>query len=228
MTFIKNAEGIARAAMSEIKPSLAGGFETLIRFLEAYPECASNLRGKDAPVVGSEGYICAAAKNYANGRDPKRPAPPDTIPDEMVSFVLEHYFDVPCTSLDRAKHEHALSMGAESIVGDLLERYLASVLEPQGWIWCSGSLVKAVDFVLPPTKSGLPWRLLQVKNRDNSENSSSSAIRKGTNIEKWHRTFSRKKGDNWDAFPYKTAKKALSEKGFRTFVEAYLQRLKAK
>jgi SinI restriction endonuclease len=75
----------------------------------------------------------------------------------MVSFVLEHYFEVPAESLDRAKNEHALSMGAENIVGDLLERYLASVLEPQGWIWCSGSLVKAVDFVLPPTKPASTW-----------------------------------------------------------------------
>jgi SinI restriction endonuclease len=228
MIFIKNAEAVAQLAMSEISPPLADGFVALIRFLSAYPECASSMRGKEAPEVGSEGYIRAAAKNFANGRDPKRPTPPDTIPDEMVSFVLEHYFDVPAQSLDRAKHEHALSMGAESIVGDLLERYLASVLEPHGWIWCSGSLVKAVDFVLPPTKRGLPWRLLQVKNRDNSENSSSSAIRKGTNIEKWHRTFSRKSGSNWDAFPDKTAKDTLSEKGFRTFVESYLQRLKAK
>jgi SinI restriction endonuclease len=89
-------------------------------------------------------------------------------------------------------------------------------------------LVKAVDFVLPPAKSELPWRLLQVKNRDNSENSSSSAIRKGTDIEKWHRTFSRKRGENWGAFPDKTAKDTLSEKGFRDFVETYLQRLKEK
>jgi hypothetical protein len=28
---------------------------------------------------------------------------------------------------------------------DLLERYLASVLEPMGWIWCSGTMVKSVE-----------------------------------------------------------------------------------
>lgn len=214
--------------MGQIKPSLGDAFVALIRFLSAYPEYAAGLRGKEAPSVGTEGYIHVAARNFANGRDPKRPTPPETIPDEMVSFVLQHYFDIPVESLDRAKNEHALSMGAENIVGDLLERYLASELEPHGWIWCSGSVVKAVDFVLPPARPALSWRLLQVKNRDNSENSSSSAIRKGTDIEKWHRTFSRKKSDNWAAFPEEMAKHKLSEVGFRTFVAGYLQELKAK
>ena len=228
MIFDKNSEIIARRAMSEIKPMLTECFVALIRFLSIYPEYASSSKGKKGPQIGSEAYIIAVAKNFTSGRDPKRPTPPVTIPDEMVSFVLEHYFDVPAKSLDKAKHEHALSMGAEGIVGDLLERYLASVLEPEGWIWCSGSLIKAVDFVLPPTKPNGAWRLLQVKNRDNSENSSSSAIRKGTTIEKWHRTFSKKKGDNWRAFPDETTKDKLLEDGFRTFVAAYLQELKAK
>ena len=157
MIFIKNAEDIAGLAMNQSNPLLAERFVELIRFLIAYPECASGLRSKDAPALGSEGYLHTAAKNFTHGRDPKKPTPPETIPDEMVSFVLEHYFEVPAESLDRAKNEHALSMGAENIVGDLLERYLASVLEPQGWIWCSGSLVKAVDFVLQPTKPASTW-----------------------------------------------------------------------
>ena len=228
MTFDKNSEAIARRAMSEIKPTLTESFVALTRFLSIYPKYASSSKSRKGPAIGSEAYIVAVANNFTNGRDPKRPAPPETIPDEMVSFVLEHYFDVPTESLDRAKHEHALSMGAEGIVGDLLERYLASVLEPQGWIWCSGSLVKAVDFVLPPTNLNGAWRLLQVKNRNNSENSSSSAIRKGTNIEKWHRTFSKKKGENWSAFPDETAKGKISAAGFRIFVTAYLEDLKAR
>ncbi len=116
-------------------------------------------------------------------------------------------------------------MGAENMVGDLLERYLASVLEPMDWIWCSGSIVKAVDFVRPPARTGETWRLLQVKNRDNSENSSSSAIRIGTSIEKWHRTFSQKLGSNWDNFPDASLRQKLSEENFKTFVRNYLQAL---
>jgi len=225
MIFIKNAEDVARKAIRKFNPSIEDKFAVLIRFLALYPTAASGLRGKNAPAIGSERYILSAALNYTNGRTPKRPEPPSTIPDEMVSFVLEHYFEIESKSLERIKTEHALSMGAENIVGNLLEHYLASILELHGWIWRAGSLVKAVDFVKPPTEKG-DWVLLQVKNRDNSENSSSSAIRTGTTIHKWFRTFSRKPGSNWATFPDAVAKNDLSEKGFRDFVKVYLESLK--
>jgi len=109
----------------------------------------------------------------------------------------------------------------------LLERYLASVLEPRGWVWCSGAMVKAVDFIKPPSATQATWHLLQVKNRDNSENSSSSAIRVGTTIEKWFRTFSRKTGSNWAAFPDPVLRQHLSEHDFKNFVINYLHALKS-
>lgn len=223
MLFIKNADQVARDAIRAVDPGLENKFATLMHFLALHPEAASEPRGKNSPAIGSDGYIIAAAANYAKGREPKRPEPPSTIPDEMVSFVLEHYFNVPRNSIERVKKEHALSMGAENIVGNLLEHYLASVLEPLGWIWCAGSLVKAIDFIKPPVNKE-EWILLQVKNRDNSENSSSSAIRTGTAIEKWHRTFSKKPGSNWPAFPEPTARNLLSEQGFRDFVITYLEK----
>lgn len=225
MTFISNSDEIARQAIQQIDPSLENKFADLVRFLSINPSMASALRGKNAPEIGTEDYILAAASNYANGRAPKRPVPPATIPDEMVSFVLEHYFDVDSKNLERVKKEHALSMGAENIVGNLLEHYLASVIESYGWVWCAGSLVKAVDFIKPATNQ-VDWVLLQVKNRDNSENSSSSAIRIGTTIDKWHRTFSKKPGSNWAAFPDAVGSELLSEEGFRQFVKIYLKSLK--
>jgi len=76
MIFIKNAEDIAGLAMNQSNPLLAERFVELIRFLIAYPECASGLRSKDAPALGSEGYIYADAKNFTHGRDQKRPTPP--------------------------------------------------------------------------------------------------------------------------------------------------------
>ncbi len=117
-------------------------------------------------------------------------------------------------------------MGAENLVGDLLERYLASVLEPRGWVWCSGSVVKAVDFLRPPTRPGAAPLLLQVKNRDNSENSSSSRVRDGTDIEKWFRTYSRTGDTNWPAFPDPTARPYLNEPAFQQFVATYLRDLR--
>lgn len=163
---------------------------------------------------------------YSQSRQPKTPKKPTTVPDEMVSFILRYYFEIPVRDLDRAKHEHLLSMAAENMVGDLLERYLANVMETFGWVWCSGSLVRAVDFIKPPAEKNGKWKLLQVKNRDNSENSSSSAIRSGTEIEKWFRTFSRKAQSNWAAFPDDEVRPLVSEERFKLFVKDYLQALK--
>lgn len=143
----------------------------------------------------------------------------------MVSVILHEYFGLPEKRLAQIRDEHALSMAAENVIGDLLERYLASVLEPHGWVWCSGTMVRAVDFVLPPAQPDELWRLLQIKNRDNSENSSSSAVRDGTSIEKWHRTFAKKAATNWAAFPDSALRDQLSEAAFKDFVRAYLKTL---
>jgi len=53
------------------------------------------------------------------------------------------------------------------------------------------------------------------------------AIRHGTPIKKWFRTFSKKRGDNWDKFPSLEGKENLSEKGFKLYVEKYLSALRA-
>ncbi|ELB68456.1 hypothetical protein OM5_02639 [Enterococcus faecium EnGen0050] len=78
---------------------------------------------------------------------------------------------------------HFLYMSAENMNGSILEEYLAEVLEPEGWIWCAGSVYRAVDFCYLGTSP----ILLQVKNKYNTESSSSSAIRVGTTIRKWNR-----------------------------------------
>jgi hypothetical protein len=226
MGFISNAEDVARSAMASIDPSLTDKYAALIQFLISSPTAASALRGKNAPSVGSEAYIRKQAESFKSGRGLLAPKLPSTVPDEMVSFILHHYFDVSEDRLENVKHEHLLSMAAENLVGGLLERYLASAIEPHGWIWCSGSMIRAVDFIKPPHARKEHWRLLQVKNRDNSENSSSSAIRGGTTIEKWFRTFSRKPGSNWAAFPDVSLRSVVSEDGFRAFVESYLHNLR--
>lgn len=226
MTFTANAENIAREAMNSIDKSLSEKYAAVVRFLAVNPDAASAMRGSSAPTVGSSDYIRKQASAFAQSREARAPKPPETVPDEMVSVILVSYFGIPQTDAERVKREHLLSMGAENLVGDLLERYLASVMEPQGWIWCSGAMVKAVDFIKPPASAGADWRLLQVKNRDNSENSSSSAIRVGTKIEKWHRTFSKKAGSNWDAFPDASLRNLLSEDAFKAFVREYLRKLR--
>lgn len=226
MMFVENAGNIAREAMDSIDKSLSERYASVVNFLSINPNAASALRGSSAPPIGSDAYIRRQAVAFAQSRAARVPRPPETVPDEMVSVILISYFDISQGDAERVKREHLLSMGAENLVGDLLERYLASVMEPQGWIWCSGAMVRAVDFIKPPSSPGADWRLLQVKNRDNSENSSSSAIRLGTKIEKWHRTFSKRAGSNWGAFPDASFRNLLSEDGFKDFVREYLGKLR--
>jgi len=224
-TFIAQAEVVAEKEIKTLEQTLAKKFSGIIRFLSENPDYASGAKGKNAPIIGSEEYIRAMAQGFSNSRQPKPPSAPTTVPDDVVGEILHFYFDIPRNKLDDIKREHQLSMASENMVGNILEHYLASVLEEHGWIWCSGSMVKAVDFIKPlPKNEG--WRMLQVKNRDNSENSSSSAIRNGTSIEKWHRTFSRKQGSNWENFPDQDTCHLLSEEAFRVFVAEYLKGLK--
>ena len=226
MSFVINAEAVAQAAMSAVDPTLVEKYASLVKFLSNFPEAASAMRGSSAPAIGSKSYLERQAAAFASSRAPRAPQAPATVPDEMVSVILHEYFGIAASDLEQAKREHLLSMGAENLVGDLLERYLASILEPRGWIWCSGAMVKAVDFVKAPAQPGGEWRMLQVKNRDNSENSSSSAIRNGTSIEKWHRTFSKKVGANWAAFPDAALRQHLSEAAFKSYVREYLHALR--
>ena len=73
-------------------------------------------------------------------------------------------------------------MSAENIQGNLLEEYIASKVRPYGFLWCDGNIVRAVDFCNTDGSC-----MLQIKNKSNTENSSSSNIREGTSIEKWYR-----------------------------------------
>lgn len=214
---------LAKQVMAERDAALIAAFGVLSDCIAAHPTLAVAIQSK---AVGSREYYQALAERLIKGRLPKRPQKPMTVPDAFVGLVLEHYFGVSAEALPKIQEEHALSMGAENIVGDLLERYISNCLEPLGWVWCAGSTLRSVDFIKPPANKSQAWVLLQVKNRDNSENSSSSAIRGGTDIQHWHRSFSRKVGDNWAAFPSVAVGCGLAEEGFKSFAVQYLQALR--
>ena len=221
---IDNAEQFARGAMEIERPDLADRFATIVRFLVLNPAMMPNSKAKNP--IGSADYFKALASSYIQAREPNRPKSPATISDPLVSFILNVYFGVKEDQLERAREEHKWAMAAENMVGDLLERYLATLLEPQGWVWCAGSSVRSVDFVKPPADLAGEWVALQIKNRDNSENSSSKAIRDGTQIIHWFRAFSKKDKTNWAAFPDEVLRADLSEDGFRAFLKDYLKTLK--
>lgn len=180
--------------------------------------------------------MMAMLNAFLHGRGVKYPTYPKTVPDPA-------YIDVMCTwhqdkiaavfpaefssgnMQDIQRHIaelHLMAMSSENFVGDVLERYLAYKLEPLGWAWAAGQIVRHTDFVYFD-KLRNKWLLLQIKNRDSSENSSSSAIREGTEIQKWFRTFSHSGKTNWENFPFRHPDLSLSEEEFREFLRQYVR-----
>ncbi len=201
--------------------SMINSFAMVIKFLKENGEMLS-CRGKDKPNLETIEGVDSLAKRYFSGyRRSDFPAIPGTVPDEMVSIVMKFAYDYPEDKLEEIKLTHQHSMCAENCVGALLERYINSVLKKHDWHWCCGDFVKAIDFI-SKNKDG-KWIPLQIKNRNNTENSSSSAIRNGTDITKWFRSHSTKGGTNWNNIPVTMKGYGLSEKNFISFVEKYLK-----
>lgn len=105
-----------------------------------------------------------------------------TCSDPALATIVKGACGLDDDEIEVMENAHNLFMSAENIQGGLLEEYIANNIESYGWVWCSGNTLRAVDFC---KRDGSV--LLQVKNKNNTENSSSSAIRNGTKIEKWHR-----------------------------------------
>lgn len=195
-------------------------FVQICRFLDENPDRLS-WRGSNPPSASDDAGLNRLALRYLEAyRRVDRPVAPQTVPDPLVGMVMRKVWGYNQEQSEATKRAHQHAMGAENIIGALLERYIDSVLRPRGWHWCCGSFVRAIDFIYRQS-DGL-WIALQVKNRDNSENSSSSAIRAGTQIQKWFRTRSRNGTSNWEGLPPIMQGYGLSEGGFRDFMERYL------
>lgn len=132
----------------------------------------------------------------------KRKAKPlverDVIRDPALKYFLSNYYEInemgiSSEDIDLSIDNHDLLMSIENIQGHLLEEYIASKIckEPFGFIWLDGEIVKAADFALEYNKSESEKALylLQIKNKYNTENSSSVTVREGTTVEikKWYR-----------------------------------------
>ena len=147
---------------------------------------------------------------------------PGTVPDKAVNIILStglhcHYVD----HIQSIIYAHRLGMSAENILGLLLEEFLFNRLSPFGWAMAWGETIKSVDFC---NAEGF---LLQVKNRSNSENSSSSQIRSGKPIEKWFRvnaTNGRYQWDELNAIVGSHSGLELNEKSFQEFIEDVLKK----
>ncbi|MEG0198956.1 MAG: SinI family restriction endonuclease, partial [Acinetobacter sp.] len=121
-------------------------FQILLNFLKDNPDRLSS-RSKSLHLDSNEG-IHALHECYVRSKAQKLTlSRPTTIPDDAVSVILQQCCNFTEAQTEQIKVEHQLSMSAENLVGALLERYIAQVLEPHGWIWCAGDFVRAIDFI---------------------------------------------------------------------------------
>lgn len=114
-------------------------------------------------------------------------SPKSSCSDPAIKTIVQYVTKVDDEAAEEQSNHHNLFMSAENVQGNLLEEYIASQVRPYGWLWCSGNILRAVDFC-----SSDGAALLQIKNKSNTENSSSSAIRTGTTIKKWYRLGTKK------------------------------------
>lgn len=134
-----------------------------------------------------EEYLQNWVNKYVNDRDNpalKRPLKNFGEKDSALITRIAANTGADEKTLSTYLTGHFIYMSAENMNGMILEEFLAEVLEPHGWKWCAGSVLRAVDFCYISKDEII---LLQIKNKYNTENSSSSAIRNGTEIRKWNR-----------------------------------------
>lgn len=152
------------------------------------------------------GYEGRASQRVSN--------PPGTVADPIIEKIIGTRIpDLTDDDLAKITYAHRLGMSAENILGLILEEYLSDNLKANGWHCAWGETVKAVDFV---NEDG---RLLQIKNRSNSENSSSSSVRDGTVIEKWYRIKADRVEYMWGVLNDLCSTTHLSEEGFVQFIK---------
>ncbi len=150
-----------------------------------------------------------------DGRASQRTSnPPGTVADPIIDKIIgSRLTELTDDDLGKISYAHRLGMSAENILGLILEEYLSDNLKDYGWHCAWGETVKSVDFV---NENG---DLLQVKNRSNSENSSSSSVRDGTEIEKWYRIKADRIQYMWDKLNEICGTTHLSEESFVDFVK---------
>lgn len=155
-------------------------FEVAKTNRELFPNI--NVIEKDKPAAYMVRWVNAYCNGIQNVPSKRKALPRSTCSDPIISTIVKVAKDLDEEEANAAETSHILFMCAENVQGGLLEEYIAKQVRPYGWIWCAGEVLRAIDFCNTNGSA-----LLQVKNKYNSENSSSSSIREGTTIEKWYR-----------------------------------------
>jgi hypothetical protein len=212
-----------RVLPKEISKSL---FVVLNRICELPTfSCKISIRNDDTDKLKTfiEKWTTKFINGYFNQSSKRVSNPIGTIHDSLIDEIIISRLPFLTKELQlHIKHGHRISMSAENIAGYFLEEYISVILLKYGWHCCWGETMKSIDFC---SKSG---DLLQVKNSDNSENSSSKAIRNGTEIQHWFRRFAKNGNTNWPTLNKLVGitkkQDLLSEKNYKEFIKSVISK----
>jgi SinI restriction endonuclease len=180
------------------------------------PGLAPTMKG-ESPEALAQSWLRKYNDSFENRISRRISQPPGTVADPIVNTIINaRLTGLTADHLEQIKYAHRLSMSAENIQGLLLEEFLAEQLADYGWYCCWGESVRHVDFC------NVDGSLLQVKNRSNSENSSSSRVRINQPIEKWYRVDAKTGVYRWSYFNKKYDTDRFSEENFAMFVQRVL------
>jgi hypothetical protein len=189
---------------------------TLLAACYRNPGLSPALKG-NTPAILAQSWQKKYLQSYENRISQRISQPPGTVADPIVDIIINARLTrLTLEHLEQIKYAHRLSMSAENIQGLLLEEFLAEQLSEFGWYCCWGDCIRHVDFC------HTDGSLLQVKNRSNSENSSSSRVRINQPIEKWYRVDARTGLYRWFYFNEKYNTDRFSEENFVVFVRQVL------
>ena len=158
--------------------------ECIVRACIANPALVSARRAAaaDSQRDKLQKWLTKINNGYLNRPSQKTDAPMTTISDPLIDTIFDEYgYD----NIGEIRINHRNSMKVENTLGDLLEEYIHNNILETSWRVAWGESLRAIDLVRG--SGGGNFVLLQVKNKYNSENSSSVTVRAGTTIEKWHR-----------------------------------------
>ncbi|ENM3908799.1 DNA topoisomerase IV subunit B, partial [Vibrio cholerae] len=140
---------------------------------------------------------------YKNRKSVTQGNPTNTYDDDINDTIINAIrSDINMNTINEASK---LLKRSQMAIGNLLEEYLAEELAVHGWYMAWGETVKSTDLVSNKNER------LQIKNRNNTENSSSSQVRNGTDIIKWHRLNASNGTKYWSQLVDITGCNSLSE-----------------
>lgn len=162
-----NVITLADVTNEEIEKS---GFQIIYNFWKNYNSFNSITSIKDEAI-----FIHKFFSGYRNRPSVRISNPSKTYSDPLIEKIVDiRLKNQEHPPLDFFKFAHRVEMAVENVNGAILEEYIHEKLLPYGWSNCWGETIKAADFYNKNSNS-----LIQIKNKSNTENSSSNKIRLG-------------------------------------------------